>query len=782
MSVLTVSGSDNDLSKTGLQVYSSAFLLMLFIAFATNQACLFFDYDGSSWLVLMEYFDAFATPFSIAMVDPLQGMFDTFMQGYRGGIPQNFLISADSGSSAYKIVTLLFYTVFLTASLYYLARTVGFSRKTSLFGPLLYSVLTFPLFSDSNRIDSYSSLNPNFLYVNAVSILSVGLIWSISGKKIKKTLVTGVVLSLILLVTSMSFVIFFVYLCIIALFFGMAAIFSHSDRSSIQAKILVGTWIVLVLILAGIPVYMRDLAAGMTYRVFAEEFATSSAAVEYSGDLANMGGLSAFIVKWFSIAPKFYSQNSRAFLLFAFLVSIYITFTSKSRSVIVFSWGYIIIILMYHTFTVVTGHGFWHYLSGEIVYSGAKLYTLEHFLLPISMIFVAFFVVGVLDFLGSLSVKIVARRGYQDRFHYPGEEKGSAIADHKPQYGTSLRRLPVHLLLLSTITIPAILAFSSNPGFSAARCGRPYFSPLEANAVIKYLKPRVGIEVGENFRGSVATLNGSVRRADQPVWFSDVTTDWQVWYVTGNDLRTIGLWRHRIPSLTQVSVAMRAQYFLTTTTFLSEPSDMQTRTFIGFTKPDEKMMSLWGVRYVVDDKPLAVGSQVMEMEFKPYDPKIAASPIRVYELPNPNTGQYSPTMVTKASLAADILNAMQAPGFDGTREVVTQDSFDAPLVEARRASMRIEKGGFRLQAESDGASILVLPVQYSHCWSADNTSNINIFRANLMQLGIYFERRLDVSLQYRFGPFWNSSCRRDDGADAEQMEMAQARAAIKKRQ
>lgn len=96
------------------------------------------------------------------------------------------------------------------------------------------------------------------------------------------------------------------------------------------------------------------------------------------------------------------------------------------------------------------------------------------------------------------------------------------------------------------------------------------------------------------------------------------------------------------------------------------------------------------------------------------------------------------------------------------------------FVRARDASMIVIKGGLSVEGRSDARSILVLPVQYSHCWVA-NDPNITLFRANLMQLGVSFSGELATKIRYEFGPFWHSSCRGDDGREAKRLNVFAAR-------
>jgi hypothetical protein len=90
----------------------------------------------------------------------------------------------------------------------------------------------------------------------------------------------------------------------------------------------------------------------------------------------------------------------------------------------------------------------------------------------------------------------------------------------------------------------------------------------------------------------------------------------------------------------------------------------------------------------------------------------------------------------------------------------------ADLVPAQQARLTVVKGGYHITARSPGASLLVLPVQFSHCWrlAPEPETTGSIFRANLVQTGIFFRDKIDADLQFAFG-LTNSSCRRQDGDD-----------------
>jgi hypothetical protein len=149
--------------------------------------------------------------------------------------------------------------------------------------------------------------------------------------------------------------------------------------------------------------------------------------------------------------------------------------------------------------------------------------------------------------------------------------------------------------------------------------------------------------------------------------------------------------------------------------------------------------------------------------------------VRLTELSDANLGNFSPTEVRSIGSFREGLAAMHAPGFEGRRTLVTEQLLAGPFVPAADARLVYQKDGFSVSASSTGRSILVLPVQYSRCWSVSGEGGPVLFRANLMQLGISFAGKLDANLFFRFGPLFASACRIEDIKDMERLGIREAR-------
>jgi hypothetical protein len=114
---------------------------------------------------------------------------------------------------------------------------------------------------------------------------------------------------------------------------------------------------------------------------------------------------------------------------------------------------------------------------------------------------------------------------------------------------------------------------------------------------------------------------------------------------------------------------------------------------------------------------------------------------------------------------------MANPAFDFGKEVVLTDSLpDANWIPATKSRINVFRDHLELEAESDGRSILVLPVEYSHCLEfmlrSSASAPIEVRRANLEQTAIAFSRSVVGSIALHYGPFEHPDCRLADYRDA----------------
>jgi hypothetical protein len=299
-------------------------------------------------------------------------------------------------------------------------------------------------------------------------------------------------------------------------------------------------------------------------------------------------------------------------------------------------------------------------------------------------------------------------------------------------------------------------------------CGGLGFYPIKSTAITDVLQQQLAIKPGKAFNGLVATINGFEGRASV-TWQQLHAYDRAIWRATGNDHRMPGLFFYAIPTLFQYPSFRSPAYYLLLTEFFARPTDPQERSGLVLTQIHEPMMRLLGVRYVITDTDTAVGKTVAEVPIGEH------GTLRLIELPDVNIGNYSPTMVRGVDDFRSGLSALHAADFDGRHTLISDTQLNGSFVPAKLRNLTYEPDGFHVVADSTGDSLLVLPIQYSHCWSVQGKGTPRLFRANLMELGIQFRGDLDAKLVFRHGPIFAGGCRIEDFHDMVRLKISEAR-------
>jgi len=301
--------------------------------------------------------------------------------------------------------------------------------------------------------------------------------------------------------------------------------------------------------------------------------------------------------------------------------------------------------------------------------------------------------------------------------------------------------------------------------------------------IIDQLVSAIRIVPGSAFRGSVVSLFGvSGGPLAKTLGYQD-DVPYDKWIMTaardqlskeyGNSHMLDDLWRFGIPTLEEYSPLLSPFFYITVSRFLSRPQDYQSRNYAVVTKPDIKILAALGVRFVLTDMNIKDNRIVLRMEL----PTKGDSSVRLYELVSPNLATFSPTRVYKASTALESVSLIQSETFNPERDVVLYENSRWPFVPVKSSQMIFERGGIRLLASAEGRSLLLLPLQFSHCFSnrstsAQQCSQAMVVRANISQTAVIFERDLNIVLSFKFG--LNSGAGRvQDLDDVERLQLKQ---------
>jgi len=185
-----------------------------------------------------------------------------------------------------------------------------------------------------------------------------------------------------------------------------------------------------------------------------------------------------------------------------------------------------------------------------------------------------------------------------------------------------------------------------------------------------------------------------------------------------------------------------------------------------------KALQLFGVRYYVADR---AGASIADrasypLRTMPRRPLVGEPGLwQIYELPNPNIGNYSPTEVVTATSAPEMVAAMRAENFDFRRQVVLPDAPSKTLVPADGMRLSQIRGGFHLSGRSSGTSLVVLPLQFSNCLRARD-ERVQVVRADLLMTAVIFLGTVDTDILFDYGIF-TPRCRRADLADMRRLQM-----------
>jgi hypothetical protein len=270
----------------------------------------------------------------------------------------------------------------------------------------------------------------------------------------------------------------------------------------------------------------------------------------------------------------------------------------------------------------------------------------------------------------------------------------------------------------------------------------------------QFLETNIGYSVDPRFRGSV------------------------FFYTFGYDefLTLDALWVARVPTATEYSqlITPQAIYFVHELIKRNLSYDLNWfRPWINTGGVSFSMLlrtfRALGVRYLGGYEPLHIPG-IENFRYTSFPRRQPGNPPGswvIHEIPDTNVGNYSPTEVTIGRSAAEIIAALGAPNFDFTRQAVLSTEMRDHLVPARDMKLSVIRGGLHVSGRSDGTSLVVLPLQYSHCLRAHD-GQARLVRANLIMTGIIFSGAIDTDISFDYGIF-SPACRRGDFADMKQL-------------
>jgi hypothetical protein len=393
------------------------------------------------------------------------------------------------------------------------------------------------------------------------------------------------------------------------------------------------------------------------------------------------------------------------------------------------------------------------------------------------------FVFGLLALVTGLGESWKGPRiAYIDIFAYPFY---CVFAAHAAT--TALGRLNARFGLLRLRPLTGALVLSSLPWLvlidywppplerPLVRNLNPYIWPPAPTPVTNFLAKELALRPGAPFRGRVASIAGS---DFEPQWvqapfITQHNYDGVNLFFSGNDHRMYGLWYYNIPTLFESNQFSSPFFHLVNARLLNAPGTLDLRSYETQSIVNDRVMALLGVRYLLSDKLLPQRTPVLSYRL------VQGRDLHVYSVPDANVAGYAVTTVRRAASGQDVIALLADPALDPrTTAVLTTWDELPPLVPVNRSSLTVERGGYRIEADSPGTSLLVLPIEYSHCLhanlTASGTTPPRLLRVNLAMTGILFSGHVEGRLTLRYGP-WSSRCRMDDWREADALKIGDAR-------
>ena len=273
----------------------------------------------------------------------------------------------------------------------------------------------------------------------------------------------------------------------------------------------------------------------------------------------------------------------------------------------------------------------------------------------------------------------------------------------------------VLLILFIEVILPPRLPGEGVLGFRPMAHAR-----VAKDTIHQYLEQHIGLAPGKEFRGYAGLYlgadDGFMRKLKGTLSHETYLYAQTVLAsLFGNMFQLTDLWNSNIPTFEDYGQWLTKQMFMFDSDLLAGDEDFVDPTGIAthIYKFHPNILALLGVRYVVSDGTVSSPSVTEILQ-----QRRAAGTLRLYEIENVNLGNFSPTEVVVASSYDDAVARLKH--MQGRDTVILLDSapLPSPLVPAVQARLVVEKGGYHIKAQSSGNSLLILPVQFSHCWSS----------------------------------------------------------------
>jgi len=273
------------------------------------------------------------------------------------------------------------------------------------------------------------------------------------------------------------------------------------------------------------------------------------------------------------------------------------------------------------------------------------------------------------------------------------------------------------------------------------RTGPRYF-PVPISETVLELSNRLRLENSASFAGRVMILQTPGANRDG--------VKNAILYPTAETKRLRReLVEARVPTISTYSHLASPQYMRAMSAWFAG-GKRYVRLWSVFEELDVDIARLLGVRFVVSERPLVDADMVTYLKHSDRG--------YVYEITDPNLGNFSPTRVRVVQSESQALELVSAERFDVRRDViVSRDLGD--LTPVSSSSFSASRGVITISVMTSGQSLVVLPIEYSSCMSVISADGpAEVLRVNNLLTGVLVSRSGQYVVDVRNYPYLLSRC------------------------
>jgi len=266
---------------------------------------------------------------------------------------------------------------------------------------------------------------------------------------------------------------------------------------------------------------------------------------------------------------------------------------------------------------------------------------------------------------------------------------------------------------------------------------------------------KIRLEPNSEFRGRLLILFGNFDH--------QVSVSKKLYKELGNDFQRTMVWSKGIPTLNEFGHHISPlSYFAISNSFM-RGNPAITRNILVYNTYNEKLADLFGIRFIISD--VYLNDSDLKLKGKIFT---NMSNVYLYERRLVSNGISLPYKPIELTQSKSVFSLMKDDLFNNNVHFFVKrlNASMNKLEPASDVSLSLAPGGYRVKAQSKSSSLIVLPLEYSHCFSLED-QDAQLIQVNGSFLGIVFQKNLDTSLSYINSPFTNSYCRIRNFLDAQ---------------